>query len=324
MKGIEGCIIYLPEWMQADIKKIDPALRERVTEIHIRAGCEISLTFGAKTMCLSKFSGKVHVVDTREMDLMYRAFCNYSVHKFTAQNAGGYIPLPGGHRVGLAGRNIHFEERHSSGVSEFSSFCIRVAHEVIGCSEKLFQNLRTRPGGILIVGIPASGKTTIVRDLTRVISKEKKVVLVDEKGELAAVYNGIPQNDVGPNTDVLSGFDKCAGIALGVKNLSPQVIVCDEIGMNAEEEAFISAAVNGVEIIATVHGNQQSLKNNHFVRSLVEREVFDTLVFLSCDGFPGKIKNMMDAGDYYDTSSGNRADSLIMSNFRHIQAQPTV
>lgn len=313
MRGIDECTMYLSQWMRDDINMIDNKIKEQITEIHIRTGCEIGITTENRTKLLSEFSNMRRIVDRREMDYLYNSFCNYSLHKFTSHNTNGYIPLPGGHRVRLAGRNVRFETRNCDGVSEFSSFCIRVAHEVIGCSEKLIEHIGEIDGGILIVGTPSSGKTTIIRDFTRIISKSKKVTLIDEKSEIAAVYNGIPQNDIGPNTDVLSGFDKRTGIELGVKNLSPQVIVCDEIGMGKEDESFVSAAVNGVYVVATVHGNEKSIKSNMFIRDLVTRGVFGTLVFLGSDGVPGRIKNIVNAGDFYSTDGGNDCNNFRMS-----------
>ena len=68
--------------------------------------------------------------------------------------------------------------------------------------------------------------------------------LVDERGEISAMYKGEAQNDVGCRTDVLSNIPKAIGMRMLIRSMAPQVIVADEIGNNddiiAIKEAMFS------------------------------------------------------------------------------------
>ncbi len=58
--------------------------------------------------------------------------------------------------------------------------------------------------------------------------------LVDERGEIAAVYKGIPQNDIGKFTDVITNIPKSIGISMLIRSMSPEIIICDEVGSNQD------------------------------------------------------------------------------------------
>lgn len=83
-----------------------------------------------------------------------------------------------------------------------------------------------------------AGKTTLLRDIVRNISSGNEffngltVGLVDERGEISAMYKGIPQNDIGFRTDVLSNIPKSIGMRMLIRSMAPQVIAADEIGGN--------------------------------------------------------------------------------------------
>jgi stage III sporulation protein AA len=108
------------------------------------------------------------------------------------------------------------------------------------------------PSGLLIIGRPVSAKTTVLRDLCRQISDSgRKVALIDERGEIAAVHRGVPALDVGINTDVLDCFPKGEGIMSALRNLSPEWVFCDEIGWEVEEVTAV--ANSGVKTVLTAH-----------------------------------------------------------------------
>ena len=126
----------------------------------------------------------------------------------------GFITIQGGHRIGVAGRIV--ADRQGVRLMKFISFVnVRVAHQVRGCADGIMEYLYARSGtgvrfrNTLIVSPPRSGKTTLLRDVIRQVSEGGQdipgmtVGVVDERSELGACYQGVPQNDLGPRTDVL-------------------------------------------------------------------------------------------------------------------------
>lgn len=84
----------------------------------------------------------------------------------------------------------------------------------------------------LIVSPPQCGKTTLLRDIVRSLSDNRgfKIGLIDERSEIAGVYNGIPQKSVGIRTDILDSCHKSLGIIMLIRSMSPEIIAVDEIG----------------------------------------------------------------------------------------------
>ena len=62
--------------------------------------------------------------------------------------------------------------------------------------------------------------------------------MVDERGEIAAIYKGIPQNDIGIRTDVIDNVPKPEAMRILVRSMAPQIIACDEIGSKEDIEAI--------------------------------------------------------------------------------------
>ena len=153
------------------------------------------------------YDGKKHRIDatrvTRmDMKEMMDYMSGYSLYAFEDEIAKGYLTIPGGHRVGVAGQVV-VEEGKVKYIQNISFANIRISHEKIGCADKILPYLwkGNRIKNTLIIAPPRCGKTTILRDLARKISgeyAEKNVVVVDERSEIAGCYRGEPQKDVGP------------------------------------------------------------------------------------------------------------------------------
>lgn len=234
-----------------------------ISEIRIRAGrpavcVEIS---GKMTVCSEPFSAK-------EIAEIFAEICRYSVYSFENDIARGFVTLDGGHRVGICGTFVYKNGKIET-IREISSLNIRVAHEIIGCSDELFRCVFSdKPRSLLLGGAPMSGKTTILRDLARRISKSFRVAIIDTRGEISASVKGTPSFDVGLNTDVLCGCEKSDGILIALRTLSPEIIICDEIGN--DENAIEQCALCGAKIIASAHaGNFRELSNRPSTRAVL-------------------------------------------------------
>ncbi len=134
-----------------------------------------------------------------------------------------------------------------------------------------------------------AGKTTIIRDLVNKISngipeinfKGMNVSVIDERGEIAAMYKGIPQNDVGIRTDVLDNVPKTIGIRMAVRSLAPKVIVADEIGNINDSEVINYAICSGVKGLFTAHGRSlNDLKMNPEISKIISLGIFERIIFL--------------------------------------------
>ena len=134
------------------------------------------------------------------------------------------------------------------------------------------------------------GKTTVLRDLVRRIStgiekiefKGINVGIADERGEIAAMYKGVPQNDVGIRTDVLDNIPKAIGMTMLIRSMSPKVIVADEIGKEDENSAINYAVCSGIKGIFTAHGaSLEEISINPNLKTLLNLHLFERIVFLN-------------------------------------------
>ena len=167
-----------------------------------------------------------------------------------------------------------------------SSASIRIARQVKGAADGLLPRL-CRGGQLtdtLILAPPGLGKTTLLRDLIRQVSdgidcQPLRVALADERGEVAALYQGLPQLDVGARTDVLDGCPKARGLMLLLRAMNPQVLAVDEITAPEDVAALCAAAGCGVTVLATAHGeNRADLSRRAVYAPLWERSLFRRLV----------------------------------------------
>ena len=205
-------------------------------------------------------------------------FCRNSVYAYTDSIKEGFITLPGGHRAGIGGRAVNVCGNISNIVG-YSSVNIRIAREYKGSAEKCIPYIikEKRVQNTVIIAPPGGGKTTVLRDISRILSDEYKITVVDERFEIAAEERGVFGFDVGVQTDVLSGFYKPEGIIHALRSLSPDVIICDEIGTEADRIAVENILKGGCKIVTSMHGYsiEEAIKKKSVLMSL-----FDVAVLL--------------------------------------------
>ena len=162
-----------------------------------------------------------------------------------------------------------------------------MARQAVGAARPVSDRLVRREGTLystLILAPPGAGKTTLLRDLIRAASDgegmaPQRVGVADERGEIAALFDGVPQLDVGPRTDVMEGCPKAWGLMTLLRGMNPQVLAVDEITAPEDVAALVSAAGCGVTLLATAHGaGREDLSRRKLYRGLLEEGVFRRLV----------------------------------------------
>ena len=159
----------------------------------------------------------------------------------------------------------------------------RISRQIIGVSEKIVKEIidKDKVYNTLIVSPPGAGKTTILRDLIRNISTHKTIGVVDERGEIAAMYKNEPQNDVGLKVDILSNINKDLGMKMLVRSMAPDIICADEIGTKEDIEAIKYAITSGVKGIFTAHGdNIENIRQNPILKELLELKLIEIVIIL--------------------------------------------
>ena len=260
---------------------------DRVEELRLRAD---------KPPVVVLPNGKNAVLDcdrvtVQELWRMAESAAGGSLYSCQSQLHRGYLSLPGGARLGICG-SANLEKGEIRSFSDISSLCLRFPHEAKGCAAGLPEYLWQNPRSVLIVSPPGGGKTTLLRELVRLISdRGHRVGLSDERGEVAAVHGGVPQLDVGANTDVMTGVKKAAAAMMLLKCMSPQVIALDEITEPEDASACLSCTQCGVKLIATAHGEDIfQLRGREIYEKLLDRQVFSQCIVISRVGAERKYE----------------------------------
>ncbi|MBR3002093.1 MAG: stage III sporulation protein AA [Clostridia bacterium] len=259
---------------------------DQVQEIRLRANRPIILKFRNFDIVLE------YIITTENLLQILERFCENSIYAYKNQICQGFLTIKGGHRVGITG-TVVIEDNKIINVKYISSLNIRVAREVINCSNDILNEIIDENNrtifNTLIVSPPGKGKTTMLRDIVRQISNGitaknfygLTVGLVDERGEIAATFKGIPQNDVGIRTDIIGNVDKSSGIEMLIRSMAPDVIACDEIGNVQDIRAIKKAMQSGVKGIFTMHGRTiEDVKKNVEVNFLIENKQIEKILFI--------------------------------------------
>jgi stage III sporulation protein AA len=258
-----------------------------VEELRLRIERPLSLTYP---------EGEAPLPQTRvlrsDLEQVLDKASEYSRYAAAETIRRGYVTASGGFRVGLCGTALP-SGGGNEGLRDLSSLAIRIPRVHEGAALPVLPEVLEdgRPLSVLILSPPGGGKTTLLRDLVRLLSQGTpanppcRVALVDERGELAAVHHGRPQLEVGPRTDVMDGCPKSLAVPMLLRAMSPQVIALDEIALDADVEAVRAAAGCGVALLATVHAaSLEDLDARPTGRALLACGVFQRAVLIGGGG----------------------------------------
>ena len=243
-----------------------------------------------------------------EIESILNHICKSSVYAFLDELKEGYITVPGGHRVGLAGEVVVDENGQIVTIKYVTFMNIRISHEIQGAADDVISYLfeKGELKNSLIISPPCCGKTTMLRDLVRQLSKGSylrrayKVGVVDERNEIAGGFKGVPQNDLGPRTDVLSCLSKRKAMLMLIRSMSPEVLALDEIGGKEDIEAIRYAIKCGVKIIATLHASgREEVTQNPYMKELLCQGGFEKLIFMGKNGGQCKVIEKISIGELH-------------------------
>lgn len=271
-------------------KKIKQAVHNQVgnrwgklQEIRLRLNRAVELNFDHKIEWINDF-----LFSTYDSVYVLNQLSEHSLYRMEDELREGYITVKGGHRVGLAGEVTTINGQVKQ-LQHITFFNIRIAKEIKNVATPFIPYLYEEQTYVntLIIGAPQTGKTTFIRDIARNISNggrqitAKKVGIIDERSEIAASIHGVPQHNIGTRTDVLDACPKVAGMMMMIRSMSPEVLIVDEIGKEADVQALMETVFAGVTVICTVHGNSVAeLKKRPSLRILFLQQVFKRIIIL--------------------------------------------
>lgn len=277
-------------------------------EIRLRAGQPLMVLSMGRELFLDQAGrvwsspGQGYRISKEEVTEALERLSSYSMYAYEEDIRRGFLTVQGGHRIGLSGRCV-VEGEKIYGVRDISFLNIRIAHQIKGCAEPLLPYVY-RDGKLentLIVAPPGCGKTTVLRDLIRLVSDGnalgagQSVSVVDERSELGGCSGGVPQNDLGARTDVLDGCPKAEGMLLMLRSMAPSVLAVDELAGEEDKRALLTAFGCGVKILATAHGEQLTdIRRREDIGALWADGYFNRCLILEKRKEPGQLLAVFD------------------------------
>lgn len=309
-KDFQSALSIIRGQLKTKLINLPEEIKNNTAEIRLRTGKPVMLFGKGGSVYLSSGQGVsqnkegAFICYSEDMNDIFSRLCSFSVHSHLQSIVGGFITIQGGHRVGICGTAVTDGSGNIISVRDISSLNIRIAREKIGCSKAIYNTLfHSSLQSIIIAGPPMSGKTTVLRDLVKSLSDgtpSRKVCVIDERQEIAAMNAGFCQRDVGVNTDVFDLYPKEKAVVSALRTMSPEIIAMDELCSERETEAIGLAVNSGVRFIVTVHASDYAeILSRPLLHRLLRTYSFEKLVLLKKDR-PGEVEGIYDTKELLD------------------------
>jgi len=337
----QSLLELFPVSLRCVLEKIPGHVLDTLEEVRIRENRPLEISYGSKSVfvredgSLSENYRKAFVPRREECRALLERVTNHSLYAVEEELRRGFVTVPGGHRIGLAGRVV-LDNGNVSHLRDIAGFNVRMARARIGFGGQVLPGLLDPEARTirhtLIVSPPQQGKTTLIRDLARCISSGewhhpaaaswagRKVGVVDERSEIAASERGVPTFDLGPRCDVLDACPKAEGIMMMVRSLSPEVIAVDEIGRPEDAAALNEAIHAGVRVLATAHAaDLADVFARPVLAQLAASGVFGRYVLLTRNG--GKVEHRVFSSEEAVRYAGIRSGQAVAAVSRGAQLE---
>lgn len=283
----------LPEPFRTELSGLNAQIAPFVQEIRLRTGQPVMFTMKGKLSPCIKYlprAGHCQRVSQESIQACFLALCRHSAYAYEEELSQGFFTIPGGSRVGVAGT------KGASGFAVVTSLNLRVARWIT-CEipPQVLRPLSALSGGILVAGVPGSGKTTFLRSMIQYLSQSDRVFcVVDERGELLwGSSEGLPK-DRNIACDVYTQHRKSQAICMALRCMNPQAIICDELGTEDDAAALEAGLASGVVFLASVHCDRmENLEKKPQLARLLHTGAFDTAVFLDGRSHPGVVERVV-------------------------------
>ncbi len=306
MKKEKSILQLFPSSLRGYFESVS-ARYDDLAEIRIRAGRPVMIhrrgeefyltVTGEEKLAVGNCVEGALCLDSGQVDNMFSYLCQYSPYAYGEALKQGFVTVSGGHRVGVAGQVIRTSDG-ISGIRNIRFLNIRISHEIKGVAEAfvslLYESGTNKIHNCLIIAPPGLGKTTLLRDLVRLISdgsarhKGCQVSVVDERSEIAGCFQGEPQSDVGMRTDVLDACPKAYGMEMMLRSMAPEVLAVDEIALREDVETLLLLLHCGVRVLATVHGESfEEVREKPYLKPLFETAYFKRFLIIKGKGDVG-------------------------------------
>lgn len=304
IEPFQNAIQILSYTLKEALDNLPYGIKKQVHEVRLRLDKPLTLCTASGTLFLSakgiplySDSEQALMVCKKDIADSFLNVCGSSVYAHQNEIINGFITIRGGHRVGLCGTAVLSEGKITS-IKDISSLNLRIARQIFGISQALIEKISPINGGLLVAGMPQSGKTTLLRDIALRLStgmdgRRMKTCVIDERGELSGTFSGIACNNLGL-ADILNGYPKGDGIMHAIRALSPEVIITDEVGTTADVAAIEQGFNAGAYVMASIHaGSYNELMRRRQTRDLLATGAFSKLAVLKSRASPGEIDKII-------------------------------
>lgn len=309
--AVEQVLSFLPQALRRELSQLPAAACAQLEEIRLKPGLPVLLRLGDGEAFLGEGGRLLPVTDRRQalccsesaLQKLCLLLAESSLYALEEELRRGFLTLPGGHRVGITGRAVLDSSGALRTVTAFSGVNIRIARPCMGQAADLLPRLLSADGrfcSTLLLSPPRAGKTTLLRALTCLLSDgigvaPHRMAVADERSEIAAMRQGMPQLPVGLRTDVMDACPKAEAMSLLLRSMSPDVLVADEIGRAEDVFALREAARCGVAVLTSAHAcDREDLLRRPLMAQLMEEGAFRRLVRLSRREGPGTVEEVIE------------------------------